>query len=324
MSEGTIFDESTEKEQPELLWISSTGINKYWWCQFQFYVLYILKYREPTNNNLFFGTVWDETLNYNYSEKVTSDKDLPKNVLQDYFRTQFDAKKDQVDDWGSEDPKNLKEIGTTGVDVFYKDVIPEVRPKIVQPQLSMTFKDKSVILNGKPDLIERAGFVLDNKTASKNKVGGGKEAQYIRQSIQAPLYSLLDSFDNETGQLRKEPQEVRFDMLVKSKKPEVVQPKMVVTAADREATLRLVMQTVEAIRTNLREKNFLPTARYEQGGWKCAYCPVQTVCKETFKFSWMPESKVLAAKDPAKEKQKKAVIQEAEKTALEPVRNIIV
>ncbi len=71
---------------------------------------------------------------------------------------------------------------------------------------------------------------------------------------------------------------------------------MVVTDAGRKATLKLMVQTVESIRTNLKEKNFLPTARYERGGWKCSYCPVQTVCKKTFGFDWMPPSKVLAAK----------------------------
>lgn len=262
-------------------------------CKFQWYALYRLKYKEPLNHNLFFGLRFDDTLNYNYGEKITSDKDLPKGDLQDYFRTQWDAQKDQVAAWEDQTPDNLKEIGTNGLSVFYDEVVGEVHPAQVQPKLRMTFEDENVILSGRPDVLEVSNQIIDNKTAKASK-----PETYIKQAIQPPIYSILT---NPLGSTK--PQEVRFDVLVKTKKPKVQPLKTVVTQEQRDATLKVVASTVDVIRMMEEKKNFPPDAFFRQG-WECGYCAVAKLCRKTWGLN-IPESKLhknIAAKPPEPKK----------------------
>jgi hypothetical protein len=209
-----------------------------------------------------------------------------------------------VDAWEDQDPDNLKEVGTKGLDIFYDEVVSEVHPAKVQPKLRMTFEDSNVILSGRPDVLEKSNQIIDNKTAKASK-----PETYIKQAIQPPIYSIL------TNPEEKKPQEVRFDVLVKTKKPKVQPLKTVVTQEKRDATLKVVANTVDAIRMMKAKKNFPPDAFFRQG-WECGYCPVANLCRKTWGLD-IPESKLhknVAAKPPEPKKPAKP----GEKVTSEP------
>lgn len=254
-------------------------------CDFQFYGVDILKYKDKTNSNLMFGILLDETLNFNYGEKITSGKDLPTSTLQDFFRTKFDAEKDKVELWEEDDePAVLKEKGTAGVERFAVEVMPTVHPEKIQPKLSLTFKDANVIMSGRPDVVEKSGQIIDNKTAKASK-----PETYIKQSPQPVTYSTL--LEHMKGGLALTDQEIRFDVLVKTKKPKIQQLKDVITAEKRAAYLKVVANLIELLKIKKEKKNFPPTAYY-RGGWECGYCPVAELCRATWGLD-IPESKLV-------------------------------
>jgi hypothetical protein len=230
----------------------------------------LLFYRDPANSNLVYGNVHDEAVNWDYAQKMVSDKNRPKGDVQDYWRSCWDAKKDEVLDWEEEDPKKLKELGTTGVGIFYDEVMKEVHPAEVQPHLELLFKGTNFKLTGKPDFIEKGLTIGDNKT-SKTK----KPDTFIAQSAQPVIYSLLkDGVDGK-------PREVRFDILVKAKTPWVQQLKIVVDSGYRKGILNTVSAFVADINNSLAAKNFPPTA-FVRKDWACDYCGCKDLCRKVW------------------------------------------
>lgn len=281
MSAGTIFDDVPDSPANEIMWTSASQLASLMRCKFQFYGAHILKYKDPVNSNLYFGSMFDETLNYNYGDKKTSEKDLPKATLQDFFRTQFDAQKEKVVEW-AEDANVLKELGTKGVGVFYDEVIPDVMPAEVQPKLSLTFKGDNVIMNGRPDVIEIAAKghqIVDNKTSVR-----AQTETYIKQALQPVIYSIM------TGDGSTADREVRYDILVKTKVPKYQPLKTIITEGHRQAALKVIKNHLDLVKVMKEKKNFPPDAFF-RGGWECGYCPVAGLCKQVWGLD-IPESKI--------------------------------
>lgn len=216
-------------------------------------------------------------MNWDYTQKKVTEKNRPKGDVQDYFRSSWDAKKDEVLDWEGENPKELKELGTKGVDIFYDDVMKSVQPAEVQPHLELTFRGVAFRLTGRPDFIERVGTIGDNKTSSAKKPDS-----FIAQGAQPVLYSaMLDGIEGK-------PREVRYDILVKGKastaakaKPWVQQMKIVVTPDYRASAIKMVGSFVKSINTSLAAKNFPPMA-YLRKDWACDYCGCKDLCRKVW------------------------------------------
>lgn len=258
--------------------MSSSSLSDWESCPKKYYFNYVLKLKRPSNHALFFGRKFDETLNYNYGNKRITDKDLPKDDLKDYFRAGFDAEKDQVDSWEDHSPADLKEIGTKGVDAFAEEVTPAVHPEEVQPKFQMTFSESNVILTGIPDFIEKSGTIGDNKTS-----GRAYDENKILQAHQPVIYSLSKDWNSD------KPREVRYDVLVKTKKPKVQQLKLEVTKEYRDAELQYLASAIDSIRNMMASKNFPPTA-FHRGGWDCGYCSHVETCRKVTGLP-IPQSK---------------------------------
>lgn len=301
-SSATIFDAVIdESENQEVLRMSASALTTLSKCPFQFYAIYILRIKQSLNHALFFGNVFDDTMNYNYEDKITSGKDLPKDVVQDFFATKFDSAQATVEDWEEQKPKQLREIGIGGVKLFLEEITPHVQVEEVQPKLSMTFKESNLVLTGYPDFIETVGTIGDNKTGGKSK-----RQSDIDQAIQPVVYSLFK--DQLTDNVR----EVRFDVLVKNKKPKVQQIKTVMTKERRQAGLKYISNSVSYIQTLKDAQNFPPLAFFRPGSWECGYCSASDLCRKTWGLD-IPESKtqkVIPVSDETVEKAKKQLKKE--------------
>lgn len=264
----------------EISAFSPTSVEMYARCHFQWFALKILGYREPSNSNLVYGFVHDDAVNWDYAHKKAHGNNRPKGDVQDYFRSAWDAKKDEILDWDEEDPAKLKELGTKGIDVFYTDVMQSVIPVEVQPNLELPFKGTQFRLTGRPDFIDKPATIGDNKT-SKTK----KPDTFIAQGMQPVLYSLMK--DGVQGK----PREVRFDILVKAKTgPWVQQMKVVIDENYRRGALNMMSSFVASINSSLATKNFPPSA-FARKDWACDYCGCKDLCRKVWGLP-VGESKV--------------------------------
>lgn len=271
--DATIFDnvEEEESEQGQILRLSPSALTIFAKCPFQFYALYILRIRQPLNHALFFGNIFDDTMNYNYKDKITSEKDLPRDVVTDFFVTKFDSEKQRVGSWEDKKPKDLREVGAKGVSAFMEEVTPDVHPVEVQTRLSMTFQENNLVLVGYPDFIERGGVIGDNKTAGKSK-----RQEEIDRAYQPLIYSL---FKDQTSEA---PREVRYDVLVKTKKPKIQQIRTTVTGEDRRNGLKYISNTVALINSMKQTQNFPPMGYRGPATWVCSYCAAADLCRKTW------------------------------------------
>lgn len=287
--EDIFEDEKDDKKEKLFLRLSPSQIGAYVRCKFQFYAQYILKWRrDPMNHNLYFGLKFDDSLNANYANQLNTGKNLPKDDIKDYFSDIWGKEEETVEEWEGNCPKTLREIGIRGIDAFYDDVIPTVQVEMVQPKLDMKFDESDVILVGRPDLVEKSNkdlVIVDNKTTAKTSV----PQSYADMSPQASLYPLFLA-GMRGGKLID--QEFRFDILMKKKKPSVVQLKTIKTAKDQEVTLKMISNVVSSIHQMHRDKNFPPDAfwRGHFGDWSCSYCSCAELCRETWGLN-IPESK---------------------------------
>jgi hypothetical protein len=294
MGEESIFDDWQPTAPPGMITRASPStMDRLARCEFQFYAVDILKYKEPANSAMVYGFVHDDAINYDYGHKRTAGKNLPKGDVKDYFRSSFDAKKEQVLDWDGEDPSKLKEVGTNGIDLFYEEVMKEVHPVEVQPKLEMSFQGNDLKLVGRPDFFEESGTIGDNKTSKAKKAD-----EFIAQSTQPVFYSVL-----KDG-LSDEKREVRYDVLVHTKtgKLSIQQMKVVIDKTYREGALQVFSAFIQKVNTQLQAKNFPPTA-YFRKSWECGYCPVKDLCRKVWKLP-VGESKlevILSNKEAAKE-----------------------
>jgi hypothetical protein len=294
MGEESIFDDWKPAAPPGVInRASPSSMDRLTRCEFQFYAVDVLKYKDPINSNMIYGFVHDDAVNYDYGHKRTAGKNLPKGDVQDYFRSAFDAKKDQILDWEGEDPSKLKEVGTSGISLFYDEVMKEVHPVEVQPKLEMTFEGNDMTLVGRPDFFEENGTIGDNKT-SKSK----KQDEFIAQSTQPVFYSVL------RDGLSDEKREVRYDVLVHTKtgKLSIQQMKVVIDRTYREGALMTFAAFIQKVNLQLQSKLFPPTAFFRKS-WECGYCPVKDLCRKVWKLP-VGESKlevILNNKEAAKE-----------------------
>lgn len=270
-SEEDVFGQFEEKPEKRLEFhrFSPSAYKKYATCAMQFRLVNIDRAAQPFSAFFHFGRTWDDSLNYNYENKRQSGKDLPKGDVQDYFISKWDSEKDKVDDWADENPKEMREEGPRAVAVYHKEVAPTLFPEEIQKKREARFSNTPLVLVGVPDVVERAGTIVDNKTAKRAK------QESMLQEPQPFFYSLLKDLGTD------KPREFRFDILVRNKKgPKIQQLKTTITHQNREAVLRNVVAAHASINRALQTgEPFLPTAFY-RGGFECGYCPVADLCRK--------------------------------------------
>lgn len=266
------------KPPNEIFHLSPSSVSTYARCRFQYFVLKVLGYREPSGSDLVYGFAHDDAVNWDYGHKKTSSTNRPKDDVKDYFRSSWEAKKDEVLDWEEENPSIIKEQGTKGVDIFYDEVMKVVVPVEVQLNLELPFKGTKFKLVGRPDFLEKIGAIGDNKTSRDRKPD-----EFISQGTQPVLYSLmLDGVDGK-------PREVRYDILVRGRaktaeraKPYVQQLKMVIDPSYRAGALKSVSSYVTDINNSLATKNFPANAYFSAHAWACKRCGCKDLCRKVW------------------------------------------
>lgn len=263
--------------------LSATALGNHAMCGFRYYALNIKRIYQPTSVNLWIGRVWDDTVNLVYEEKMRSERLLPKDVVQDYYVTQFDQTKDAVEEWEDREPSQLREVGVKGVDIFHKSVFPKVFPAMVQKKIVLPFKNSPLTLVGVVDFVEKSGVIGDNK-ASKSR----KKQDYIDQSFQPYIYSLL--FDQDHPDNKRE---VRFDIWINGlkTKSDYQQIKTVVSRSHRDTMLHYISNALDQINTLVKAKNFMPTGFFSRHQWACMYCSAYNLCKKVWNLP-LPETKI--------------------------------
>jgi len=147
--------------------LSPSMVNTYRKCPRQFYYDYCLRLPRRSNFSMAFGSSFHKTAEENFWQKVRTQKDLPIDLLTDFFVEDLEYRDDV--DWKeqSESLDDMKAQGVKTVKAYQEKVAPGVQPQVVEHLWSMEVGNRDWVITGQTDLITDDDLVIDLKTSGR-------------------------------------------------------------------------------------------------------------------------------------------------------------
>lgn len=143
--------------------LSTSMVNQYRQCPANFYYGRVERLPWLPNHFLAFGSAFHKTLEENYFQKVNSGKDLPVDLLTDFFAEDLEYR--DVD-WSQQSLDETKDQGVKTVRSYQHRIAPQIRPTEVEHSFAMEVKGRPWVISGKIDLIAD-DLLLENKTTGR-------------------------------------------------------------------------------------------------------------------------------------------------------------
>ena len=224
-------------------------------CPAQYYFRYIQKLKQAPSGPLHFGITFDEGISFNYEQKVTTEKDLPKDDVTDVFLDKFDGGKKEVE-WYDEDVEETRDKGIKLVDLHMTDHAPAIKPKLVQEKIEIVVPSVKKKIITVPDLITTDGKVTDFKTTGKTP-NKNKETGLFMPSEENLRQGMLYSVAHE-AKIGYSPLAVELIYHVKTKTPKIVVVTVATSQAQEEFAIGQVQRVERAITACENEKIYYP------------------------------------------------------------------
>lgn len=147
--------------------LSPSMVNKYRQCPRQFYYDYCLGLPRMGSAYTAYGSAFHAMAEENYFQKVRTAKDLPVDLLLDFFRDDLHYRDDV--DWKEQDQTldQTKDQGVVTVKAYQESVAPGIQPQVVEHEWSMEVNNRPWVISGKIDLVTDDDLVIDLKTTGR-------------------------------------------------------------------------------------------------------------------------------------------------------------
>lgn len=166
--------------------LSASMVETYRICGRRFYYSYALRLPRRSNPALAFGSAFHRMTEENYYQKRESSKDLPVDLLTDFFRDDLHYQDDV--DWSEQSLGKTKDLGVKTVRAYQQKVAPKVQPLHVEHAWTMEVNNRDWIISGKTDLITVVNQVRETKTTGR-KVNAPKPAHTFQTGVYALAWS---------------------------------------------------------------------------------------------------------------------------------------
>ena len=244
-----------ETANPEKKHLSATQISMFLRCPRQFYYRYIEGKKRPPTGAMMQSKVWHKTVEQNYRQKTTSEKDLPLNDMREFFAEEYDQtlKTEEIAFESNEDPGELKDEGVAITTAHHALIAPKVRPLLVEEKFVISLGDDFPYdLVGVWDLVDKDCVIADNKAYGKTP----NQAD-VDKDIQLSIYSL--GYRVSQGRIEKG---LRLDAVIKNLRPKPVQ---IFTTRTNENG-RFILDLIEHVAKAMQSGIFYPNPN----GWHCS------------------------------------------------------
>jgi CRISPR/Cas system-associated exonuclease Cas4 (RecB family) len=144
--------------------LSASMVNSYLKCPRSFYYNYALKLPWLPNHYIAFGAAFHETLRENYWQKIESSKDLPLDLLQDFFAEDLEYRDA---DWSQQSMSETKDQGVKTIKAYQQKVAIKTQPTHVEHEFVMAVTGRDWNIRGKIDLIDEHLTVTETKTTGR-------------------------------------------------------------------------------------------------------------------------------------------------------------
>jgi hypothetical protein len=253
------------KENNKKPHLSFSQIAMFLRCPKQWEFRYVQNLKIPPSGALILGSSWHETIELNYVQKITSDVDLPLDDMKDSFSDIWTKKTEKEEiDFGEDKPGDLKDLGILITNVHHQNIAPRVKPALVEEEFRISLgEDFPYELLGYFDVIEKDGTVADNKSWKR-----AKSQADVDKDLQLSAYAL--GYRVKYGKAEKS---LRFDAVIKNKKPKAIQ--LVTTRTNEDC--RWLLGLIEKVADGIIKEAFYPNPN----GWHCSkkWCGYWDKCK---------------------------------------------
>jgi CRISPR/Cas system-associated exonuclease Cas4 (RecB family) len=283
------FDEPPSRLALPKKYLSISQVNMYLRCPKQYEFRYVKDKKQPPAVPLALGTSGHAALETTHHHIVDHDVPAPTEQLLDSFSDKWTELSAQIEDWEGEQPGHVKDKGVALVRIYNERFAPTVKPQadaekkergiekkfeitvggvpmlgyidLIDTNSPVAFSEEELALMAKygrvaPEELRSAvvDFKFKSKSMAQSEVDG---------SLQMTLYSLA------TGIYA-----IRFDQLLKTKKPTVKRAAAVRTKQDHLWLQRVVRDVADAISKGV----FPPT---DPTSWSCnaKWCGYFHLCR---------------------------------------------
>ena len=273
----TVVKESQVKQNEPHLHFSYSQLNTYLLCPAKYAHQYVLGTPWETRPvALIFGRAVHRAVEMFYKKLKANGEIIPVDELTAVFEAVFQAEIDSTEVEltfkNGEDLKSIRQQGIELLKIFHSEARPQ---KIVAVEFPFSVKVPDII-NGDGDLPIRLEGVFDmvesdregNYVVVELKTSGQRFSSLrLEYDLQATVYSYamakMKVATNNNSCL------VRYDVLLKTKKPEFVQYFVSRTEQDHQRLVHLINQVLKAIENRIF---------YRQTGWQCGDCQFKKAC----------------------------------------------
>ncbi len=156
-------------------------------------------------------------------------------------------------------PGKVKDDGIKLITNYHKIVAPKIQPIYVEREFNLNLED-GYKLNGFMDIIDDKDFIVDHKTTKRSMTEDA-----VKSDLQLTAYAL--AYRKLEG---KEEAGLRFDVMVRTKKPKIQQIKTYRTGQDIDRLLKLFRYVRKAIDSEI----FYPNQNF-----MCSNCGYRGLCE---------------------------------------------
>jgi putative RecB family exonuclease len=246
--------------------LSYSQINCYLACPLKYRFAYVNQIPpEFTPASLAFGSAVHEAVAAYHGSRIEGDPLKPDHML-DVFRQSWRSREAEVKFFNGDSAASLEAKAEQLLKVFHKSVDHTVTILGVEERFEMPMSNGTPPLVGFIDLIEQKPdgtvVILDLKTASKRPTDF-----QVHNNMQLTCYSLgaqALGFDSSSIELR-------LDILLKTKNPELVRCTTLRTERNRQRFCRLVQEVWNGIQQGIT---------FPKEDWHCAQCAYTQQCKD--------------------------------------------
>lgn len=182
-------------------YISHSQMTMFQRCPRQYYYRYERGLKIRPTGSMFLGTCFDDSVSYNYDQKIETERDRPASEVAEVFVDTFDKGKYEVEFDEEDTPGGLRDDGVKLVGLHMKQISPTIRPRKVQNRFELALAKRDYTIVTVADLITQDGEVVDIKTTKKtpSKLAGNEGSYKIdwNHFIQAGLYNV--AYQEENG-----------------------------------------------------------------------------------------------------------------------------
>jgi len=241
--------------------LSVTQLKMYLRCPLQYKFRYIDGLKIPPPSAITLGKSIHTTLEENYRQKIKTRKDLPLEQIRDLFSDAWEAQVKDTLFEEDEKPGKVKDEGIRLITSYHKIIAPKIQPVYVEREFSLNLEEENYTLKGYIDLIDDKNFIIDHKTAKRSMT-----EEMVRSDPQLTAYAL--AYRKLDG---KEEAGLRFDIMVRTKKPKIQQ---IQTYRNKEDIKRLI-KTFKYVNKAIQSGIFYPNPNF-----MCSNCGYRELCKK--------------------------------------------